>query len=121
MRVGAAVGFVSFQGDCRRPWNAAAINVLAPSQTATSPQVLRGTKTDMERPVKLFQGSGFGFRVSTPSVSCSRRSRPSRLIIWPERRAAVKGAPFLGAAKRNLDGEHRSGIDTASTGGGAGT
>ena len=28
----------------------------------------------------------------------------------PERRAAVKGAPWFGAAKRTLDGEHRSGI-----------
>jgi len=46
---------------------------------------------------------------------------PVATIIWPERRAAVKGAPSLGAAKRTLDGEHRSGIDTASTGGGVGT
>jgi len=28
----------------------------------------------------------------------------------PERSAAVKGAPVFGAAKRTLDGEHRSGI-----------
>jgi len=43
------------------------------------------------------------------------------IATWPERRGAVKGAPQLGAAKRTLDGEHRSGIGTASTSGGAGT
>ena len=31
-------------------------------------------------------------------------------MLWPERRAAGKGAPVLGAAKRTLAGEHRSGI-----------
>jgi len=46
---------------------------------------------------------------------------PVAIATWPERRAAVKGAPQFGAAKRTLDGEHRSGIGTASTGGGAGT
>ena len=30
--------------------------------------------------------------------------------VWPERSGAVKGAPQFGAAKRTLDGEHRSGI-----------
>ena len=33
------------------------------------------------------------------------------MTVWPERRGAVKGAPQFGAAKRTLDGEHRSGID----------
>jgi hypothetical protein len=46
---------------------------------------------------------------------------PVAITIWPERRAAVKGAPQFGAAKRTLDGEHRSGNDKASTGGVAGT
>jgi len=46
---------------------------------------------------------------------------PVAIIIGPERRAVVKGAPQFGEAKRTLDGEHRCGIDTASTGGGAGT
>jgi len=46
---------------------------------------------------------------------------PVAIAIWPERRAAVKGAPLFGAAKRILDCEHRSGTDTASTGGVAGT
>jgi hypothetical protein len=31
-------------------------------------------------------------------------------MVWPERRGAGKGAPVLGAAKRTLAGEHRSGI-----------
>jgi hypothetical protein len=35
---------------------------------------------------------------------------PVAIITWPERRADVKGAPQFGAAKRTLDGEHRSGI-----------
>jgi len=34
---------------------------------------------------------------------------PVAISIWPERRAAVKGAPLFGAAKRTLDCEHRSG------------
>ena len=42
---------------------------------------------------------------------------PVAIEVQPERRAVVKGAPLLGAAKRTLDGEHRSGIDCASTGG----
>jgi len=46
---------------------------------------------------------------------------PVAITIWPERRAAVKGAPQFGAAKRTLDGEHRSGTGKASAGGGAGT
>jgi hypothetical protein len=36
--------------------------------------------------------------------------------VWPERSGAVKGAPQFGAAKRTLDGEHRSGIDRAFDG-----
>ena len=36
--------------------------------------------------------------------------------VWPERSGAVKGAPQFGAAKRTLDGEHRSGIDQAFDG-----
>jgi hypothetical protein len=40
---------------------------------------------------------------------------PVAIVVLPERRAAVKGAPQLGAAKRTLDGEHRSGSDKAST------
>jgi len=35
---------------------------------------------------------------------------PVAITIRPERRGAVKGAPLFGAAKRTLDGEHRSGI-----------
>ena len=35
---------------------------------------------------------------------------PVAFILRPERRAAVKGAPLFGAAKRTLDREHRSGI-----------
>jgi len=46
---------------------------------------------------------------------------PVAIVTWPERRAAVKGAPLFGAAKRTLDGEHRSGTGTPATGGGAGT
>jgi hypothetical protein len=42
---------------------------------------------------------------------------PVAIPVWPERRGGVKGAPQFGAAKRTLDGEHRSGIDQASTGG----
>jgi hypothetical protein len=42
---------------------------------------------------------------------------PVAITIRPERRAAVKGAPQFGAAKRTLDGEHRSGSDWVSTGG----
>ena len=34
---------------------------------------------------------------------------PVAMVGGPERRAAVKGAPVWGAAKRTLDGEHRSG------------
>jgi hypothetical protein len=34
---------------------------------------------------------------------------PVAIAIRPERRAAVRGAPHFGAAKRTLDGEHRSG------------
>src|SRR5215471_12275675 len=45
---------------------------------------------------------------------------PVAVATWPER-AAVKGAPKFGAAKRTLDGEHRSGTGTVSTGGEAGT
>jgi len=45
---------------------------------------------------------------------------PVAITIWPERRAAVKGAPQFGAAKRTLDGEHRSGIGNTSTGGAGG-
>ena len=36
---------------------------------------------------------------------------PVANIIRPERRGGVKGAPGFGAAKRTLEGEHRSGID----------
>jgi len=46
---------------------------------------------------------------------------PVAIVTWPERRAAVKGAPQFGAAQRTLDGEHRSGIGTVSTGGVAGS
>ncbi len=42
-------------------------------------------------------------------VPCSRRSRPWARSIRLERRAAVTGAPLFGAAKRTLDGVHRSG------------
>jgi len=35
---------------------------------------------------------------------------PVANIIRPERRGGVKGAPGFGAAKRTLEGEHRSGI-----------
>jgi hypothetical protein len=34
---------------------------------------------------------------------------PVAIKIRPERRAAVKGAPLFGAAKRTLDSEHHSG------------
>jgi hypothetical protein len=34
---------------------------------------------------------------------------PVAIITWLERRAAVKGAPFSGAAKRTLDGANHSG------------
>jgi hypothetical protein len=43
------------------------------------------------------------------------------IAIRPERRAAAKGAPLFGAAEQTLDCEHRSGIDTTSTSGIAGT
>ena len=42
---------------------------------------------------------------------------PVAIAIRPERRAGVKGAPHFGAAKRTLDGEHRSAIGKTSTGG----
>jgi hypothetical protein len=35
---------------------------------------------------------------------------PVAIALRPKRRAAVKGAPSFGAAKRTLDGEHRFGI-----------
>jgi hypothetical protein len=41
---------------------------------------------------------------------------PVAISVRPERRAAVKGAPLLGAAKRTLDGERRSGIHPACDG-----
>ena len=41
---------------------------------------------------------------------------PVAIRVWPERSGAVKGAPQFGAAKRTLDGEHRSGIDQAFDG-----
>jgi len=41
---------------------------------------------------------------------------PVAIVIWPERRAVVKGAPQFGAAKRTLDGEHRSGTDKSFDG-----
>ena len=41
---------------------------------------------------------------------------PVAITVPPDRRADVKGAPQFGAAKRTLDGEHRSGIDQASDG-----
>jgi transposase len=41
---------------------------------------------------------------------------PVAITTWPERRAAVKGAPVFGAAKRTLDGEHRSGTRYAFDG-----
>src|SRR6185503_13042482 len=47
---------------------------------------------------------GAGRRVFPPEP-------PVAITVWPERRGAVKGAPQFGAAKRPLDGEHRSGID----------
>jgi len=37
-------------------------------------------------------------------------------MAWPERRAAGKGAPVFGAAKRTLAGEHRFGIATSFDG-----
>jgi hypothetical protein len=46
---------------------------------------------------------------------------PVAISIWAERRAAVKGAPVFGAAKRTLESEYRSGIDPTSTGGVAST
>ena len=33
-----------------------------------------------------------------------------RMVVWPERRGAGKGAPVFGAAQRTLACEHRSGI-----------
>jgi hypothetical protein len=44
---------------------------------------------------------------NVPSVPAGAARRNH---LQPERRAAVKGALLLGAAKRTLDGEHRSGI-----------
>jgi hypothetical protein len=41
-------------------------------------------------------------------------------MVWPERRGAGKGAPVLGAAKRTLAGEHRSGTRNKTSMGGAG-
>ena len=41
---------------------------------------------------------------------------PVAIRVWPERSRAVKGAPQFGAAKRTLDGEHRSGIEQAFDG-----
>ena len=77
----------------------------------------------MERPCQALTGlTGLFFRPAflrrreagllflRASVKCSRRSRPSQDQSGPERRGAVKGAPLFGAAKRTLDGEHRSGI-----------
>jgi hypothetical protein len=35
---------------------------------------------------------------------------PIAIMLSPERRAGVRGAPVFGAAKRTLEVEHRSGI-----------
>jgi hypothetical protein len=64
----------------------------------------------MERPVNPFLRTGvlaFGFRRGSCNVPAGAARRDT---IWPERRAAVEGAPLFGAAKRTLDCEHRSGI-----------
>ena len=42
------------------------------------------------------------------------------MMVSPGPRGGVKGAPGFGAAKRTLDGEHRSGMDKPSTGGAGG-
>jgi hypothetical protein len=68
-----------------------------------------------------FQEPGFDFSCLAHWHLMFPPEPPVAIVIWPERRTAVKGAPLFGAAKGTLDGEHRSGIDTASTGGGAGT
>jgi hypothetical protein len=41
---------------------------------------------------------------------CDPAGAAHRIVISPERRAAGKGAPGFGAAKRTLADEHRSGI-----------
>jgi hypothetical protein len=48
--------------------------------------------------------SGKGRRVFPPEP-------PVAMMVPPEPRGGVKGAPGFGAAKRTLDGEHGSGID----------
>jgi hypothetical protein len=68
-----------------------------------------------------FQGPGFGFLFLAAACVMIPPEPPVAMVTWPERRAAVKGAPQFGAAKRTLDGEHRSGCGLASTGGVAGT
>jgi hypothetical protein len=86
--------------------------------------------SDMERPCQALPGlTGFVFQAGFPPQEGSRPfslgsgrevfppEPPVAIMVWPERRADVKGAPPFGAAKRILDGEHRSGIDCASTGG----
>jgi hypothetical protein len=68
-----------------------------------------------------FQGAGFVFLYFARRHLMFPPEPPVAIATWLERRAAVKGAPQFGAAKRTLDGEHRSGTDKAATGGGAGT
>jgi len=76
----------------------------------------------MERPCQALTGlTGFVFQAGFPPQEGSRpfslgRGRevfppepPVVMKVRPERRAVVKGAPLLGAAKRTLDVEHRSG------------
>jgi len=77
----------------------------------------------MERPCQPPAGlTGFKFRPVCPLdggkpaffIVAGRRvfppEPPVAIMVWPERRGGVKGAPVFGAAKRTLDVEHRSGI-----------
>jgi hypothetical protein len=87
--------------------------------------------SDMERPCQAPPGldgvlNSAGFptngRKAGLCLSGSARCRvippepPVAMRVWPERSGAVKGAPQVGAAKRTLDGEHRSGTDQAFDG-----
>ena len=83
--------------------------------------------SDLVKPLRVLTVFDFGRlsdhgRKAGLCLSGSARCRvfppepPVAMRVWPERRGAVKGAPLFGAAKRTLDGEHRSGIDQAFDG-----
>ena len=74
-----------------------------------------------QREARLRPGGGRGLSVTEVALIVFPSEPPVAMTDGPERSTAVKGAPVFGAAKRTLDGEHRSGSGIASTGGVAGS